>query len=845
MLKKVFYILLLMLLCSAFNAAAQQFVELHGVVKDSVADEPVPYASVFVKGTGEGAIANVKGEFSLSLPKNSVLRVQVVGYETKEVKVSELKSPFVIYIASSSRILDEVIIDRKRKEKYEKKGNPAIALMEDIRRHMKDDDPLLKPYYGYDKYELMTFGLNNMNSDEENKLLNKFNFLKEYVDTLPVTGKPILPVSVTENYSNEYFRNNPKSHKSYILAKRHEGIEDGLDAASVERFLDDAVREIDMYGNDIQLMQNRFVSPFSSIGSSFYKYYLTDTVVIDGDRCVRLSFVPFNPESFGFIGRVYVLLNDSSRFIKKVMMTTPSSINLNFVKRLYIEQDFARADNNCRLKTRDDVTVEFKVIKGAQEFYAHRKTIYSNHSFEPPYDLSIFEKSGEEILADNATHLTQEEWKRLRPAQAKTKDDDVGGMLARLRKSRVFCWTEKVALTLLNGYVSTGNPSKFDLGPLNTFMNWNKLEGFRLKVGGMTTAHLNKRLFAKGYLAYGFKDEKLKYMGELEYSFNDKKYHGNEFPIHSLKLSHQYDVDKIGQHYQFTSQDNAFLAIRRQTDDKMTYLRRTALQYKIEWLNGFSLAASLEHQRHEATRFLPFVDGNGSMHGHYNTAGFQVQLRYAPGEKFYQTRMFRFPINIDNPIMTLTHTYMPKGFLGGDFEVNKTEFAIQKRFWFSAFGYTDVIVKAGKIWSKVAYPDLMIPDANLSYTIQPETYTLMNAMEFANDQYVSWDLTYWMNGLIFNRIPLVKKLKLREVLSFRGLYGSLTSKNNPAKTPDVYQFPETAHCQPMGNKPYMELGVGIDNILSFLRLDYVWRLTYRDTPGVDKQGLRVQVHIAF
>ena len=526
-------------------------------------------------------------------------------------------------------------------------------------------------------------------------------------------------------------------------------------------------------------------------------------------------------------------------------MTTPSSINLNFVKRLYIEQDFARADNNCRLKTRDDVTIEFKVIKGAQEFYAHRKTIYSNHSFEPPYDLSIFEKSGEEILADNATHLTQEEWKRLRPAQAKTKDDDVGGMLARLRKSRVFYWTEKVALTLLNGYVSTGNPSKFDLGPLNTFMNWNKLEGFRLKVGGMTTAHLNKRLFAKGYLAYGFKDEKLKYMGELEYSFNDKKYHGNEFPIHSLKLSHQYDVDKIGQHYQFTSQDNAFLAIRRQTDDKMTYLRRTALQYKIEWLNGFSFAASLEHQRHEATRFLPFVDGNGSVHGHYNTAGFQVQLRYAPGEKFYQTRMFRFPINIDNPIMTLTHTYMPKGFLGGDFEVNKTEFAIQKRFWFSAFGYTDVIVKAGKIWSKVAYPDLMIPDANLSYTIQPETYTLMNAMEFANDQYVSWDLTYWMNGLIFNRIPLVKKLKLREVLSFRGLYGSLTSKNNPAKTPDVYQFPETAHCQPMGNKPYMELGVGIDNILSFLRLDYVWRLTYRDTPGVDKQGLRVQVHIAF
>lgn len=840
----MFFILLAMLMCTAIGVDAQQYVELHGVVKDSVADEPVPYASVFVKGTGEGAIANVKGEFSVSIPLNSVLKVQVVGYETKEVKVSEPTNPFVIYIASTSRILDEVIIDRKRKEKYEKKGNPAIALMEDIRRHMKDDDPLLKPYFGYDKYELMTFGLNNMNSEEENRLLKKFDFLKEYVDTLPITGKPILPVSVTENISNEYFRSSPKAHKSVVVAKRHEGIEDGLDAASVERFLDDAVREIDIYGNDIALMQNRFVSPLSSIGSSFYKYYLTDTVVIDGERCVRLSFVPFNAESFGFIGRMYVLLNDTSRFVKKVMMTTPTSINLNFVKRLYIEQDYERASNGCRLKTRDDVTVEFKVIKGAQEFYAHRKTLYSGHHFQPPHDLTLFDKNGSEIIVDNATHLSKEEWSRLRPATAKA-NDDVGGMLARLRKSRLFFWTEKVALTLLNGYVSTGNPSKFDFGPLNTFVNWNKLEGFRLKVGGMTTAHLNKHLFAKGYIAYGFKDEKLKYMGELEYSFNEKKYHSNEFPIHSLKLWHQYDVDKIGQHYQFTSQDNAFLAIRRKTDNKMTYLRRTALQYKVEWVNGLSFAASLEHRRHEATCFLPFEDAERRVFGHYTTAGFQVQLRYAPGEKFYQTRMFRFPINIDNPIMTLTHTYMPKGFLGGDFEVNKTEFAIQKRFWFSAFGYTDVIVKAGKIWSKVAYPDLMIPNANLSYTIQPETYTLMNAMEFANDQFVSWDVTYWMNGLIFNRIPLVKKLKLREVLSFRGLYGSLTSKNDPAKSADVYRFPELANCQPMGKKPYMELGVGIDNILSFLRVDYVWRLTYRDTPGVDKQGLRVQVHIAF
>lgn len=845
MTKKAVHILMALLIFFSVDVVAQQFVNLHGVVKDSVADEPVPYASVFVKGTGEGAIANVKGEFSVSMPLNSVLKVQVVGYKPREVTVADAAEPIVIYIASESRLLDEVIIDRKRKEKYQKKGNPAIAFMERVRQHKDEGDPMRHDYYTYDKYELMTFGLNNMNPDEKNVLLKKFDFLANYLDTLPATGRQVLPVSVNETFSEEYYRKNPKTHKRLIVAKRHEGIEDNFNAEGVKRFMDDAFSEVDVYSNDLAVMQSRFVSPLSSSGAGFYKYYLTDTVMLEGELCVRLSFVPFVPETFGFIGRMYVSLADSSMFVKKLMMTTPTSINLNYVKRVYIEQDFARAPDGSRLKTRDEMTVEFKIIKGAQEFYAHRKTFCSNHSFDPPRDVAIFARSGEEVEDAGAASVTQDQWARLRPAVAQAQKDDVGGMLAKLRRSKFFYWTEKVALMLVNGYVATGSPGKFDFGPLNTFMNWNKLEGFRLKVGGMTTAHLNKHLFAKGYIAYGFKDKKLKYRGELEYSFNEKKYHGNEFPIHSLKLWHEYDVDKIGQHYQFTSQDNAFLAIRRKTDDKMTYLRTTALDYKLELLNGFSVTAGVTHQRHEATCFLPFIDGNGHAFGHYNTAGFKVGLRYAPGEKFYQTRNYRFPINIDNPIITLEHTYMPRGFLGGDFEVNKTEMAIQKRFWFSAYGYTDLIVKAGKTWSQVPYPDLMIPNANLSYTIQPETYSLMNAMEFACDQYVSWDMTYWMNGMVFNRIPLLKKLKLREVLSFRGVYGGLTSKNNPEKSSRVFRFPETANCWPMGNKPYMELGVGIDNIFTFLRLDYVWRLTYRDTPGVDRQGLRVQVHIAF
>ena len=231
---------------------------------------------------------------------------------------------------------------------------------------------------------------------------------------------------------------------------------------------------------------------------------------------------------------------------------------------------------------------------------------------------------------------------------------------------------------------------------------------------------------------------------------------------------------------------------------------------------------------------MPFVDGYGNWSDKYQQSSVNLTLRYAPGEKFYDARFTRIPINLDMPILILSHTYSPKGVLGNKFTINKTELSVQKRFWFSAFGYTDIILKGGKVWSKVSYPDLLLPNANLSYTIQPESYALMNAMEFMNDQYLSWDITYWINGALLNRVPLIKYLKLREVVSFKGLYGSLSDKNNPEKSLDIYRFPINALCRPMEKTPYMEMSVGLDNILTILRVDYVWRLTYRDTPGLTK-----------
>ena len=308
---------------------------------------------------------------------------------------------------------------------------------------------------------------------------------------------------------------------------------------------------------------------------------------------------------------------------------------------------------------------------------------------------------------------------------------------------------------------------------------------------------------------------------------------------------HKYDIDRLGQNYLYTNADNVFLQLKRQKDNKIAYLRTTELEWKLETLSHFSIALGLEHHVHEASRLLPYIYPDGNVRKSYTQAGFHVTLRYAPGEKFYQTRSYRIPINMDAPIITLSHTYHPKGWMGTLYDLNKTEIGVQKRFWFSAFGYTDVVVKAAKLWNRVPYPDLLLPNANLSYTIQSESYALMDAMEFANDQYLSWDVTYWANGALLNRIPLIKYLKLREVFTFRGLWGSLSDRNNPAKSNSVFLFPENTLCAPMGRKPYMEIGVGLDNILTILRVDYVWRLTYRDTPGVNRGGIRVQLHFNF
>ena len=832
-------IILTPLLLSAQN-------KISGLVTDSLTKQPIPFVSVYFKGSTFGAMTDNSGKFLLSIPlKVNILEVSSVGYRKKTINISNLSKliNLKIQLCQSAVALNEFIVKPKR-EKYKKKGNPAVEFVRKVIAEKDKFNPYNKPYFHYRHYEKISIALNNFHSSKKKGLFGRFSNSNQYVDYSMITGKPVLPISTKELIEQYYYRKSPRSVKTIIEAKKSAGIDQMLSEDGVEQFLNDVFKNIDIYDNDIHLFLKTFVSPLSTGGPDFYKYYLLDTLQINGQRCVDLGFVPFVSESTGFTGHLYITL-DSVNFVKKVQLNLPRDINLNFIQYMLIEQNFDRAADGTRLLKKDEVAVEFSVFTKAKGFYARRTNLYSQYSFSRPMDSKIFSQPEASKEDTNASSQPDSYWKTNRPDSAQKDANSVDRMLTQFRQNPLFYYSEKVFSALVTGYISTSSTNNlFSLGPMYSTISLSSFEGLRVRVGGFTTAKLNDHWFGNGYLAYGTKDKRLKYNAVLEYSFNKKKEQANEFPIHSLRFSYNYDLNRLGQQYLYSTSDNLFLSLKRQPDTKIDYIRNVQLSYNNEFYTHFAFGVDFRYRTEYASTYVPFINvSTGQSIEAFNLGAVELKMRYAPGEKFYQTFSKRHNITRDAPVFSLSHISAMKGILNSSYTYNRTELGFQKRFWFSAYGNANIILKAGKVWNKVPFPLLIIPNANLSYTIQYESYSQMNAMEFINDQYVSWDANYNMNGWLLNRIPFLKKLKLREILSFRGLYGSLSKQNNPAYSPNLYRFPTGSYT--MGKLPYMEAVVGVENIFKCLRIDYVWRLNYLNHPNIEKSGLRVSLDFTF
>ena len=861
MVRFIRYIILIALLqavAGIFLSHAQSFTSASGIVKDSITGEPLPFVSVYFDGSTIGAMTDDNGTFTLQNNQGyTKLAAASLGYDTKfiDLKPGKKNDNLEVLLKPTAFEISEVVVKPKR-EKYTRKDNPAVELIKKVIAHKNDNRIEAKPEYQTEVYEKLSLSLDNFNPNlDKNKFLKKFKFIKNYLDTSEFNGKPILTVSVRENLSDFYYRKSPKAEKTIVRAKRMQGIDKTLDdGGGITSNLEEIFKSINIFDNNIPILLNRFVSPLSStLATTYYHYYIMDTLDVGGDKCVDLAFVPANSESYGFTGRLYITL-DGNYAVKKVLLNTPANINLNWVDKLRIEQEFKQMPDSTWVLDQENTFVNFYVVKGTQQLYAHQLRNYDNYNFNVQNADSVFGLLGALHVLPEATAQPDTFWTHNRPIPLKEKEDALKDLLGQLRKVPAFNAIIKTAEILITGYIPTANDkkvTKFDFGPMNTTFSANHLEGFRMRVGGMTTANLNPYWFASGYLAYGTNDRKIKYNLKLTHSFTKKEYHEGENPVNNLSFIQEYDVYTPGQDFLFTSNDNIFVAWKvGEPVTKMQYIRKSVLQYEKEWLNGLTWKSWIMNQNNEAAGTLQYIkrDESGNLYHikDFTTSEIGTQLRFAPGERAYNGRSGKesvFNLSKDAPVFKLSHQLGIKGVLGGDYNYNHTEISAEKRIWLSSFGHIDAQVKAGKVWDKVPFPLLILPNTNQSVTIQPEAFHMMNALEFVTDQYVSFNATYYLKGWILNRIPGIKWLRLREVLSFNMIYGGLTDKNNPTLTPGLFLLPDGT--QPLGSTPYMECSVGLENIFKILRIDYYRRLTYLDHPDIKKGGIRIALRFTF
>lgn len=830
--------------------------QISGRVIDSDTGEPIPSANVYYENQKHvGTTTDRRGRFTLraSGRKDSVV-FSFVGYETVKRPVrSGEKRTINISMKSLDRELSELVVKPKRR-KYSRKNNPAVELMRKVIAAKGHNDLKRNDYYRYDKYQRITFGFNNITQEfMDSGFLKKYPLLLKQVEFCPQTQTNILPLTYNETSSEHIYRKQPEAERDFVRGTNSEGLNELFATGDIvnivlQRFFAD----VNIYDNSINLLERYFTSPLSeSHAITFYQYYIMDTLDVEGDKCIELSFIPRNPQDFGFSGRLWVLA-DSSYQVKRCLVNLPVRSSVNFISNLVIEQDFATLPNGQRVLVKDNMIAEMGALKKYHNMLVKRTTAYTGFDFSPIADERFEQR---EIPREGVPQIKDETfWAQHRTDTLTRSEASMSTMVSDMTKKRGFGWILWIVRAFVENYVETSPPGKknyVDFGPVNTVVSSNFIDKVRLRASAQTTANLNPHLFLKGYVAYGIRDRKWKYEGEIEYSFLKKQYSPEEFPRNSIAVSTRYDVMAPSDALLPTDKDNVFASFKTQTIDQMSYFRQYSVRYVYEFDNHFGITAQLRHITQTPTGSLFYRNLDGLMVPKLTQSEATLSLRYAPGEQVVVTKQRRHPVNHNYPIFTLMHTAGFKGVLGGDYASNYTELSLTKRFWLNSWGRIDVYARAGAQWNKVPFPLLITPEANNSYVIQRNMFNLINNMEFMNDRFASVALQWDLSGKLFNRIPLLKRLKWREVIGFKTLYGTLTDKNNPYKQAgggELFDFPSRNGMPTsfvMGDAPYMELNVGIHNIFKFLRVDYVRRLNYLDLPNVKKNGVRFVLQFDF
>ena len=866
---------------SLVGQETSQRTSISGTVVDADTGETLPFVQIyFLKSTTNkgmipseiGTTSDLDGNFSISNTSGyNTLHFQMLGYKTEMLTLRKGQNRKDVKIKMSPDVYglqDIVVTPKNRKRDYKRKGNPAVELIKNVIANKDKHCVQTADYYTAKTYSRMSFALDNIKVNWEKPFWKNFTFVKKYIDTTGVY--PSVTVSLREHINEEYYQRKPHREKKILQKKRIFGIEDLVSSGSFQENINAIFRDVEINDNSMNLLFNRFVSPLSStLAVTFYQYYIMDTIMVDGYPCIDLAFVPVNSESYGFTGHLYIV-NDSTFRLKRYAINVPPDINLNFVSNYSVEHSYKQLPNGLWAPDRTTTYAKFYILNNKRGMLARQTKIYTDWDLETPIPKQTFSAlKADEVETNDSTaqRFGAAAWDTLRPEPLTKYENSVYELVQEATSNQKIASMIAAVNAITTEFIATTpardmDLSKFDIGPIYQFVSWNMLEGVRVRVGGASTAKLHDQFFFRGYLAFGTKDLRPKYNATFIYTFDKHKNQPYDGIRHHLQLSAQYDVEEPGQLTDVIRRDHILMSIptSKPTMGFNQYVFHAKLEYMKEWRNKFSIRTSFDFMNNEAAGALKYERVNWAMNPdsswNFNTTGIPsyrnyegcIEFRYSPGSRVYIDRMgieSPFAMDKDAPTVQLTHYvgYLDDRHHGGNgFIYNRTEAMFDQRFWFSAFGHLDLRVQTGMIWQKVPFTKLYIPNTSTSIFLAQRAFNLMKPMEFLMDQYVALFATYYFKGWILNRIPGLNKLKLRGVVSVAAIYGGLSKKNNPflETGTGLYEFPQDATfddsgywtagrtTSPIGKLPYIEITAGFENILKFIRIDYVRRITYND-----------------
>ena len=865
--------MLLSMMLMTISVWAQHMIT--GQIIDAKTGEPIPFASAQYLGHGVGVASDIDGNFSIARHNGWQLTFTSVGYVSHTVNVnSGIKSNIKISLKTDNRMLKEVTIKTKR-GRYSRKNNPAVEMMKKVIAAKKQTDLNNRDFYQYNKYQKLTLALNDFKPEIlDSPKYKKKQWLIDQIEACPYNNKLILPISVDETVSQKIYRKKPHDEKTIIKGINTQGINDLIQTGDIlNTVMKEVFTDVNIYDDQIRMLQYPFTSPIGKDAIGFYRYYIEDTLYVDKDKCFHLHFLPNNQQDFGFRGDLYILA-DSSWQVKRCEMTIPKKSDVNWVENMQVVQEFSQLPDGDWVLTVDDMFTEIKLANFIRKLAVIRNTRINDYAFDE-LPKQLFKGSKKEVKDVNAMMRSDEFWNQYRQVELTKGESQMGSFISNLENIKGFKYIIFGVKALVENFVETGtkkHPSKVDIGPINTMITSNIIDGIRTRLSAQTTANLDSNLFFSGYVARGWGSKKWYYKGDVIWSFNKKEYLPREFPKRTLTFSSTYDVMSPSDKFLHTDKDNVFTAFKWSKVDKMMFYNRQTLTFEREEDWGFRTTVQLKTEENEACGNLYFIPtmysgdrsqwtnwsnpvpaGNSSTASipsqKIRTTELRAELRFAPGETFINTKQRRLPINLDAPVFTISHTIGLKGVLGGQYNFNYTEASIYKRFWLKSWGKMDWLFKGGMQWEKVPFPLLIMPETNLSYIVQDYTFEAINNMEFPTDRFLSGQVNWDLNGKILNRIPLLRKLKWREWIGFRILWGELTDRNNPnaphnQNSDVVMYFPEGCYVIDP-KRPYMELSLGIHNIFKIVHVEYIRRLNYNELPTAHKHGVRFMVRATF